>query len=178
MPNPSSKVMRLEIPRGLIRDWELADAADLAASANNRKIWLRLRDHMPHPYSVADALAYLQRVAENESNQSFCLEVDGRAAGAIGLRVKEDVHRYTAELGYWLAEEFWGCGIMSAAVRAFTAERFATSPLQRIFAEVYADNPASARVLEKAGFEYEGRLRRNVVKDGKTLDSLVYAVVR
>lgn len=105
----------------------------------------------------------------------FCIEIDGRAVGGIGLRPGEDVHRLTAEFGYWLAEEFWDQGIMSEVVIAFVDYCFANFPLNRIFAAAYANNPASARVLEKAGFVLEGRLRKNVIKDEKILDSLLYA---
>ncbi len=170
--------MRLELPLCVIRSWRDDDAPALARAANNRNVWLRLRDLMPHPYSLADAEVYLERVAHDPLHQSFCLEIDGEAGGAIGLKQREDVHRFTAELGYWVAEPHWGRGIATAAVRAFVAERFDALPLQRIFAEVYANNSASVRVLEKAGFEYEGRLRQNVFKDGQTLDTLLYARVR
>jgi len=97
------------------------------------------------------------------------------AAGGIGIRLGQDVHRHTASLGYWLAEEFWGRGIMTEAVAAFIDFCFENFPLRRIYAEVFANNPASARVLEKAGFIFEGRLKNHVVKDGKLLDSLLYA---
>ncbi len=78
----------------------------------------------------------------------FCIEVEGRAAGGIGLHPGHDVNRLTAELGYWLAEPFWGRGIATAAVRAIVPHGFASLPLNRIEAYVYANNPASARVLE------------------------------
>ena len=97
------------------------------------------------------------------------------AAGGIGIRLGQDVHRHTASLGYWLGEEFWGRGIMTEAVAAFTDFCFENFPLRRIYAEVFANNPASARVLEKTGFIFEGRLKNNVVKDGELLDSLLYA---
>lgn len=170
--------MRLELSRCVLRSWRLEDATALAEGANNRSVWLTLRDLMPHPYTIDDARAYLQRVAADEAERSFCIEVDGAAVGGIGIHPREDVHRYTAELGYWLAEPFWDRGIMTEVVRALTEHSLATEPLNRIFAEVYANNPASARVLEKAGFVYEGRLRQNVVKDGQILDSLLYSRVR
>ena len=133
---------------------------------------------MPHPYTLADAEAYLQNRVVETREHVLCIEVDGRVGGGIGLHLGEDVNRLTAELGYWLAEPFWGRGIMSEAVPAMVAHGFATLPLQRIEAFVYANNPASARVLEKAGFEFEGRLRRSVIKDGQLLDSLLYAKLR
>ena len=96
----------------------------------------------------------------------------------MSIRVGSDVHRRTAELGYWLAEPLWGRGIMTAAVRAFVPACFETYELDRIFATASSNNAASARVLEKAGFAFEGRLRKNAFKDGEVLDSLIYAVVR
>lgn len=170
--------MRLELGNCVIRPWRLDDARALSEGANNRNVWLCVRDRMPHPYTLCDAEAYLRLAAEVDPAESFCIEVEGKAAGAIGLHPKTDVHRRTAELGYWLAEPFWGRGIATAAVRAFVANGFGSLPLDRIFAEVNSNNLASARVLEKAGFEYEGRLRKNVIKDGQVLDSLLYASLR
>jgi RimJ/RimL family protein N-acetyltransferase len=88
------------------------------------------------------------------------------------------VHRRSAEIGYWLGEPFWGRGIMSEAVPAFTAYAFATFDVCRLYASVFEWNPASARILEKAGYVCEGRLRKSVVKDGRTIDQLLFACVR
>ena len=107
--------------------------------------------------------------------KNFCIEINGAAAGGIGIRVGEDVHRHTAEFGYWLGEEFWGHGVMSEVVPAFVDYCFKEFSLHRISAQTYSSNPASARVLEKAGFVLEGRMRKNVFKDGQILDSLLYA---
>jgi RimJ/RimL family protein N-acetyltransferase len=109
---------------------------------------------------------------------NFCIEVEGAAAGGIGFLLGEDVHRHTAEVGYWLGEEFWRRGIMTEAVTAFSDFCFANFPLRRVYAEPFANNPASVRVLEKAGFVFEGRLKSNVVKSGQLLDSLLYAKTR
>ena len=117
-------------------------------------------------------------MTNEETAHVACIEIDGKAVGAIGLHPGQDVHRRTAELGYWLAEPYWGHGIATAAVRAFVAYGFETFPLDRIYASAYANNPASVRVLEKAGFQFEGRMRKNVIKDGVVLDSLLYAIVR
>jgi ribosomal-protein-alanine N-acetyltransferase len=105
----------------------------------------------------------------------FCIEVNGAVAGGIGVRLGEDVHPHTATVGYWLGEDFWGRGIMSEAVAALTDFCFENFPLRRISAQVFANNPASACVLEKAGFVFEARLKNNVIKDGAVLDSLLYA---
>ena len=170
--------MQLVLEGCTIRPWRLDDADSLAKHANNRKVWIALRDVFPHPYSIQNAHEFLQRAISEQPTTKFCIEVEGVAAGGIGIDPGQDVHRQTAGLGYWLAEKFWGRGIMTEAVTAFTDFWFDTFPLRRIYAEAYANNSASARVLEKAGFVFEGRLKNNVIKDGKVLDSLLYAKTR
>jgi RimJ/RimL family protein N-acetyltransferase len=167
--------MRLVLERCTIRPWRLDDAESLARHANNREVWLGLRDLFPHPYSIDDAHEFLQRTMDAERATNFCIEVEGVAGGGIGIHLGHDVHRQTAELGYWLGKNLWGRGIMTEAVAAFTDFCFAEFPLRRIYAEPFANNPASARVLKNAGFIFEARLKNNVFKDGKLLDSLLYA---
>lgn len=146
----------------------------LAGHANSRKVWLALRDLFPHPYTAADARKFLEKAINALPVTDFCIEVSGEAVGGIGIRLGNDVHRHTAEFGYWLGEDFWGRGIMTEAVMAFTDFCFKSFSLCRIYAEPFANNSASARVLEKAGFTFEAQLRNNVVKDRKLLDSLLY----
>ena len=166
--------MQLVLERCAIRPWRLDDAESLTKHANNRKVWLGLRDLFPHPYTIGDAHEFLQKKITEQSATNFCIEIDGAAAGGIGIHLGQDVHRHTATLGYWLGEDFWGRGIMTEAVAALTDFSFRNFPLRRISAEVFANNPASTRVLEKAGFIFEARLTNNVIKDGEILDSLVY----
>ncbi|HST31141.1 MAG TPA: GNAT family N-acetyltransferase [Chthoniobacterales bacterium] len=168
--------MELKLQRCTIRNWRRDDAESLVKHANNRKIWLTLRDRFPHPYTAEDAKNFLERATENQGREkAFCIEIDGSAIGGIGLTIGEDVYRLTAEFGYWLSEEFWGQGIMSEVVPAFADYCFEKFSLKRMFASAYATNPASARVLEKSGFVFEGRLRKSVIKDGQILDSHLYA---
>lgn len=167
--------MQLTLKQCTIRPWRLDDADSLAKHANNRKVWIALRDLFPHPYTIEDARTFLKSVVNSEPITLFCIEVNGDAVGGIGIRIGTDVHRQTAELGYWLSQEFWVRGIMTEAVAAFTEFCFQNFQLRRIYAEPFANNPASARVLEKSGFALEGRLKNNVLKDGKLLDSLLYA---
>jgi len=167
--------MQLILKRCIIRPWRLDDADSLTKHANNRKIWIALRDHFPHPYTIEDAHTFLKSVISSEPVTLFCVEANGAAVGGIGIIIGADVHRQTAELGYWLSQEFWGRGIMTEAVAAFTDFCFQEFQLRRIYAEPFANNPASARVLEKTGFSLEGRLKNNVLKDGMLLDSLLYA---
>jgi len=177
---PSSKTLflGLNLRTCVIRLWSVEDANAVQRYVNNRKIWLNLRDIVPHPYSLQNAQAFLGFVTQAKPPTDFAIANETEAIGCIGLRLGNDVHRKTAELGYWLGEPFWGREIMSEAVAAFTRWAFKAFDLQRIFAEPFEDNAASARVLEKAGFVCEGRLRANVLKDGKVLDSFMYALVR
>lgn len=170
--------MRLLLDRCEIRPWRDADADALARHANDREIWRNLRDAFPHPYGLDDARRFLAMVAAQDPTTFFAIEVDGEAAGGIGLSLHGDVERLSAELGYWLARPHWGRGIMSAAIRAFTRDRMDIHGLVRVYAVPFAHNLASARALEKAGFQCEGRMRRSVIKDGEIQDSLLYACVR
>ena len=170
--------MQLVLQRCTIRPWRMDDAESLAKHANNRRVWLSLRDKFPHPYTSEDARKFLEATVKFEPITDFCIEVSRVAVGGIGIHWGSDVHRHTAELGYWLGQEFWARGIMTEAVGAFSDFCFDTFSLRRIYAEPFANNRASARVLEKAGFTFEGCLKNNVIKDGKLLDSLLYARTR
>ena len=170
--------MHIELHSCAIRSWRHADAVALQHYANNRNIWLNLRDSFPHPYTLADANAFLTQVTRQKPETNFAIATSSEAIGGIGLRLGVDVHRKTAELGYWLGEDFWGRGIMSQVVVEFVRQAFETFDLQRIYAEPFGTNRASMRILEKAGFTCEGRLRANVIKDGVVLDSCLYARVR
>jgi RimJ/RimL family protein N-acetyltransferase len=161
-----------------IRNWSPKDGDALQRYANNRKISENLRDIFPYPYSLQDADAFLDFVTKGGPPTDFAITNETEAIGGIGLRLGNDVHRHTAELGFWLGEPFWGRGIMTEAVTAFTPWAFRGFELLRIFAQPFASNTASVRVLEKAGFICEGRLKSNVIKDEKLLDSLMYACVR
>jgi ribosomal-protein-alanine N-acetyltransferase len=167
--------MKLELTRCTIRDWRIADVESLAKHANNRRVSINLRDRFPYPYRIEDARSFIERAITEGQEKSHCIEIDGSAVGSIGITIGEDVYRLTAEMGYWLAEEFWRQGVMSEVVPAFVDYCFEKFSLKRICATAYSHNPASARVLEKAGFVFEGRLRNHVVKDGKVLDSLLFA---
>jgi [ribosomal protein S5]-alanine N-acetyltransferase len=167
--------MKRTLEQCTVRPWRLDDAESIARHANNRKIWLTVRDLFPYPYTIQDAHEFLQRAISEQPEMKFCVEIDGAAVGGIGVHPGQDIHRHTATMGYWLGEEFWGRGIMTEAVTAVTDFCFDNFPLCRISAEVFSSNPASARVLEKAGFTFEGRLKYHVFKDGKLLDSLLYA---
>jgi len=169
---PLAKPARTEV-----RSWKLSDADALVRHANNRNIWLNLRDAFPHPYAKKDARAFLKMVTERTPETMFAIAVDGEAVGGIGFVLHPDVERVSAEIGYWLAEPFWGRGIVTQALAAVTAHAIETHGLTRIYAVPFAWNAASCRVLEKAGYVLEGRLRKSAIKDGKLTDQLQYAFI-
>ena len=171
--------MRLELPGGHhIRSYRTGDKPALVAYADNRNVSRNLRDRFPHPYTPEVADWWLKHVAAEEPQTSFAIATTEELIGGIGIELGEDIHHRSGEIGFWLGEPFWGRGIVTAAVTAFTPWVFERFDLLRIWAGVFEGNRASARVLEKAGYAFEGRHRGAVVKDGRVLDELVYAKVR
>jgi len=170
--------MELKLSKSTLRPWKPGDEQSLVRHANSRMIWRNLRDAFPHPYTLADATHWIQIANPTLAITNFAIVVEDATVGAIGLVLKDDVFRRSAEIGYWLGEEYWGRGIVTEAVRAVTDYAFATFDLCRLYAGVFEWNPASMRVLEKAGYEFECRMKKSVTKDGETIDELIYAIVR
>ena len=145
--------------------------------ANNRRICLNLRSRFPHPYTKADARAFIRSAARQQPETAFAIVVQDEAAGGIGVVPNGDVERVSAEIGYWLAEPLWGRGIMTEVLAAVTQHAGKAHGLTRLYALPFATNPASCRVLEKAGYLLEARLRRSAIKDGRVIDQLQYAYI-
>lgn len=175
---PLRTAVRIELGEWCIRSYSAADAESLVKYASNRRISINLRDRFPYPYARADAQAFLAAAATQQPESDFAIASPSEVIGGIGFHRQTDVYRLSAEVGYWLGEPFWGRGIATRAVGAFTEWVFATTPLVRLYAHVFDWNPASARVLEKAGFTLEGRMRRSVIKNGSIIDQLLYSIVR
>ena len=169
--------MLLTLKTCAVRSWRTSDAESLLRHANNRNIWLNLRDAFPHPYTKHDARAYIRSVRDRSPETTFAIAVDDEAVGSIGFVLRTDVERVSAEIGYWLAEPFWGRGITSEALAAVTRYALDTHRLTRIYALPFAWNLASCRVLEKAGYVLEARLRRSAIKDGQITDQMQYAYI-
>jgi [ribosomal protein S5]-alanine N-acetyltransferase len=167
--------MQFQLDGCIMRGWRSGDEPSLARHANDREIWLNLRDRFPHPYSLADAEEWVRFASTQQPRVNFAIEVAGEAVGGISLMLQEDVERVSAEVGYWLGRSFWGRGIGTSALRAVTAHGMTTFGLTRIYALPYARNLSSLRVLEKAGYRREGVLRRSALKDGIVLDQVLYA---
>lgn len=169
--------MRLELRNCCVRDLAPGDAPSLAQNANNRKVWLNLRDRFPHPYKLDDARVFIANAMRQTPPTVWAIEADGQALGTIGLGLRTDIERISAEIGYWIGEPLWGRGIMTEAVTAVTRWSLNEFNLTRIYALPFADNAASCRVLEKAGYTCEGRLRKSAIKEGRVVDQLMYAHV-
>lgn len=170
--------MRFKLDKSLIRPFQRGDELSLVRHANNRNVWINMRDLFPHPYTLSDARRWVNEQVRQRETNHWAIEVDGHAVGGIGIKPRDDVNRISVEIGYWLGEEYWGRGIMTEAVGAVTRYAFRTRGFSRVFAEVFEWNEASMKVLEKNGFVREGVLRRNAIKAGQVIDQVVYAALR
>jgi RimJ/RimL family protein N-acetyltransferase len=171
--------MKLEIQHGIyLREIDENDIGSIVKYANNVKISGFMRDAFPFPYTIDDAANWLGVVNENTPKRSFAIANENEFIGAIGIEPCRDVNRYAGEIGYWIAEPFWGKGIATEAVKIFVKYIFNKYDLLKIFAHVFSSNQASTRVLEKAGFRLEGKLRNQIIKSGKVLDQLVYGILK
>ena len=169
----------IPVNENLIMDrFRPTDAESLAGHANNPRIARFLRNRFPSPYTLADAREFIAVAEQVPEGMLLGIRYRGEVIGAVGLEPGTDIHRRSAELGYWLAEPYWGRGMVTACVRRYVDFQFERSDLLRIYAEPFADNPASIRVLEKCGFSREGLLRQHAVKDGRVKDVLLYARIR
>jgi RimJ/RimL family protein N-acetyltransferase len=169
--------LKLQGTRCVLRLWRLDDAESLVKHANNINVARQLRDRFPHPYSRANASAFLKAAISAPEPSNLAIEVDGQAVGAIGYVSGIDVERYSAEIGYWLGEAYWGRGIVTEALVLMTMHVFDSMNMLRLFALPFADNAGSIRVLEKAGYVREAVLRSSSVKYGQPRDQLLYARV-
>lgn len=163
-----------------LRKWQRDDIESVAKHANNKKIADNLRNVFPYPYTLKDAEGYIKFCINGDESKQCCraITVNGEAVGSIGVFIKDDVYCKSAEVGYWLGEEFWGKGIMSQAIKEISEFAFENYDIVRIYAEPFARNVGSRRALEKAGFKLEGVLEKSVYKNGEIGDSCIYALIK
>ena len=163
-----------------IRRWKIEDKSDLAKALNNKNILNNLRDGVPYPYTENDAEDFISAMlsADPDKTFAFAITLEDKAIGSIGIFRQENIHYRTAELGYYIGEEYWGRGYMTEAVKQACGFVFENTDIIRIYAEPFAYNTGSCRVLEKAGFAYEGTLRSNAYKNGNVVDMKMYALVK
>src|SRR5271169_4773603 len=170
--------MLLDLGDVKVRSWRKDDLKSLVLRANNPKIAGNLRDQFPHPYTRRDGIDFLEYAQTQEPECWFAIEYAGEAVGGVGFLIGRDIARISAEMGYWLSEEFWGRGLATRAVTAMSDWAFDNYKLTRVYAFVFSHNVGSIRVLEKSGFEREGLLRRSAIKNGVTIDQILFAKVR
>lgn len=161
-----------------LRPWSMDDLENLVAFANNAAIAKFMSDQFPHPYTAEKGKAFIEFATKNTITNIFAIDIEGKAAGGIGIHPQEDIYCKNAELGYWLAEPYWGKGIITKAVAQMIDYAFTNFDINRIYARPFGTNLASQKVLEKAGFILEARIEKALFKNGEYLDELIYAVRR
>ena len=163
----------------IVRGLKMEDAAGLSEVLNNKKVLGNLRDGIPYPYTKKDAEEYITLMRSDPIKRfGFAITVDDKVVGSIGVFRCDNIHSQTAEIGYCVGEPYWGNGLATGAVIEICDYILWDTDIIRIFAEPFSCNTASCRVLEKAGFSYEGLLRNNAVKNGRVLDMKMYAMIK
>ncbi len=161
-----------------LRAWREGDAPALAEHADNPKVWRHMSDRFPHPYTLAIAEDWVRQGHIDFGGDNWAIALENQAVGGCGIHQEEGQFRCNAEIGYWLAERYWGRGVVTRVARALTERAFGDSETMRVFAPIHADNAASMRVVEKCGFIREGVLRQSAIKSGRVIDRVLYATHR
>lgn len=160
----------------VLKTWDSHDAEALLKYSGNPKITQFMSDGFSGVSTPEGAVKFIAFANSGSDKIYRAIEVDREVVGGIGLMVQTDIHRKNAELGYWLAEPFWGKGIMTKAIEMIASEAFERLGITRIYAKPFHTNKASHRVLEKAGFRLEAMLEKAVFKNGEYLDEWIYAI--
>lgn len=161
-----------------LRPWNTDDVDNLIKYGSNPNITRFMSDGFSNLFTPERAKAFIEFANTGNNRLYRTIDIDGEASGGIGVMLQPDIYCKNAELGYWLAEPFWGQGIITSAIKLIVVEAFQTFDINRIFAVPYSNNPASHRVLEKAGFKLDARHEKKVFKNGEYLDELVYVIFR
>lgn len=161
-----------------LRPWTLHDLESLVKFANNKNIANYMTNKFPHPYTKENAKQFIELASKQNPHHIFAIDINGQAVGGIGIHPQDDIHCKNAELGYWLAEPFWGQGITTKAIIKMVDHGLMNFDITRIFARPFGTNAASQRVLEKTGFKLEARFEKTLFKNGEFIDELIYAVRR
>lgn len=154
------------------------DEIALQRNADNKNVSMFLFDRFPYPYTMEDAEKWVETHLNQYPVCNFVIDVNGGVAGVIEFKLGDDIHRKCTTLGYWLGEPYWGRGIMTEAVKLVTGYAFKNFDIIRMQAMVNDNNPASQRVLEKAGFAREGIFKSAIIKDGHIIDEHCFALLK
>lgn len=162
----------------VLRPWRNTDTHSLVKYANNYNIWKNVRDSFPHPYTYKDAEIWVRVASKERPSANLAISKEGEAIGGIGLKFQEDIHRNSVEIGYWLGEAFWGKGIITEALTQMITYTFENFKVHRLYAGIFEYNKASGRVLEKAGFQFEGIHKKALTKNNQVYDEYMYGLVK
>ncbi|MFZ1801124.1 MAG: GNAT family N-acetyltransferase [Chitinophagaceae bacterium] len=157
-----------------IRPWHINDLDSLVMHANNPRVAQFMKDVFPHPYTEEAGRKFISFATSGNSVHIFAIEVEGYAAGGIGIHQQEDIYKKNAEIGYWLGEQYWNKGIISKALNEVVKIAFDQFDITRVFASSFIHNIASQKVLEKAGFQLEAVLKNSIFKNEVYYDELIY----
>ncbi|MBL0341980.1 MAG: GNAT family N-acetyltransferase [Bacteroidetes bacterium] len=160
-----------------LRPWNISDLDNLVKFGNNFKIASNLTDTFPYPLTYEAGTNFITKVSADSPAKVFAVVFNGDAIGSIGLFPQSDIFKKNAELGYWIAEPYWGKGIATKAILLIVDYGFKTFDLTRIFARPFGSNRASAKALEKAGFSLEARLKNTIFKNGVFQDELIFGIL-
>lgn len=159
-----------------LRKWTMRDLQSLVKHAGNYNIAKNMSNAFPYPYTEKFGRRYINRAITSKPTNIFAISINNEAVGSIGVYPQTDIHCRNAEMGYWLAEEYWGKGIMPEAIRQMVDYSFKNLAIDRIFARPFGTNIASQHVLEKVGFTLEAKFKKTIFKNGEYLDELFYAI--
>ena len=159
-----------------LRPWRNDDIDTLISIANNFNIAKNLTDKFPYPYTRADGERFIEYAINSTSSHLFAIDLQGTAIGGIGIHPQDDIYRKNAEIGFWLAESHWGNGYMRIAISKITTYTFQTIEIERIYARVFENNIASQRVLQKSGFQLDGKFQKTIFKNNEFLDEYIYSL--
>ena len=170
--------MQIKSGNVILRSWKTTDAEDLVRIANNRKIFNNLRDGFPHPYTLQNAEEFITHAQQAIDEKLFAITAENKLVGSCGIMFKKDVYRKNAEIGYFLGESYWGKGYITDVIKGLRDFIFTQYDIIRVYAEPFADNYASRKALEKAGFILEATFERNVIKNNLIKDTCIYRCLK
>ncbi|WP_321296858.1 GNAT family N-acetyltransferase [Marinifilum fragile] len=170
--------VKIGVQNVVLRKWQKGDEDNLVKYADNPAVAKFLKDSFPKPYTYSDAVNWVRFANRTTDSYNLAITLNNKVIGAIGIERQKDVYRKSAELGYWLGEEYWNRGIMTNVVKEMVELAFQNFPIVRLYAYVFSDNKASSIVLGKAGFELESVQSSAIYKNGQFMDQMVYTIVR
>ena len=161
-----------------IREFQNDDVESLVKQDNNAEVSKYMRDSFPYPYTKENAVEWINFFKKSYSSLFFAITDENELIGGIGAVPQTDVHRFSAEVGFWLGQSHWNKRIISKALPLFCNYLFTNFSFNRIFANVFEGNEASRKILEKTGFVLEGIQRKSVFKNNKFVNHYIYGLLK